>query len=140
MFFGLIKLRLSLFFFLLSKFLTKFSINDLLCPSSTKMPVRRFLSSLMYFSDNVVWDRYRKPLKTLLVILGSIHESSLIWMFVIASFRFTLNSHFLLVVLLAMIMSGKFIEYLRSSNPTVYFIAGSCLFSISKNSSACDLF
>ena len=140
MFFGLIKLRLSLFFFLLSKFLTKFSINDLLCPSSAKMPVKRFLSSLMYFSDNVVWDRYRKPLKTLLVILGSIHESSLIWMFVIASFRFTLNSHFLLVVLLAMIMSGKFIEYLRSSNPTVYFIAGSCLFSISKNSSACDLF
>ena len=140
MFFGLIKLRLSLFFFLFSKFLTKFSINDLLCPSSTKMPVRRFLSSLMYFFDNVVWDRYRKPLKTLLVILGSIHESSLIWMFVIASFRFTLNSHFLLVVLLAMIMSGKFIEYLRSSNPTVYFIAGSCLFSISKNSSACDLF
>ena len=110
MFFGLIKLRLSLFFFLFSKLLTKFSINDLLCPSSTKMPVRRFLSSLMYFSDNVVWDRYRKPLKTLLVILGSIHESSLIWMFVIASFRFTLNSHFLLVVLLAMIMSGKFIE------------------------------
>ena len=140
MFFGLIKLRLSLFFFLLSKFLTKFSINDLLCPSSVKMPVKRFLSSLMYFSDNVVWDRYRKPLKTLLVILGSIHESSLIWMFVIASFRFTLNSHFLLVVLLAMIMSGKFIEYLQSSNPTVYFIAGSFLFSISKNSSACDLF
>ena len=39
-----------------------------------------------------MWARCGKPLKTLLVILGSIHEFGLICMFVITSFRCTLIS------------------------------------------------
>ena len=84
--------------------------------------------SLIYFSAHTVWARCRKLLKTLLVINESIHEFGLMCMFVIAFFQCTLNSYFLLVVLLVMLISRKFSECLWSSNSTVYFIAGSCLF------------
>ena len=95
--------------------------------------------SLIYFSAHTVWARCRKLLKTLLVINGSIHEFGLMCMFVIAFFQCTLNSYFLLVVLLVMLISRKFSECLWSSNSTVYFIAGSCLFHIFKKLSVCDL-
>ena len=95
--------------------------------------------SLIYFSGYIVWARCKKPLKTLLLILVSTHEFGLICMFVIAYFRCTLNSFFLLVALLVMLMSRKFSECLWSSNSTVYFIAGFCLFSISKNLFAWNL-
>ena len=67
------------------------------------MSTKNCVSSLIYFSEHTVWARCRKPLKTLLVILGSIHKFGLICMFVIASFRCTLNSHILLVVLLVIL-------------------------------------
>ena len=70
------------------------------------------VSALIYFSEHNVWARCRKPLTTLLVILGSIHEFGLMCMFVIAFFQCTLNSYFLLVVLLVMLISRKFSECL----------------------------
>ena len=72
------------------------------------MSPKNCVSSLIYFSEHIVRARYGKPLKTLLDILESIHDFGLICMFMIASFRCTLNSYFLLVVLLVMLMSGKF--------------------------------
>ena len=92
------------------------------------MSIKNCVSSIVYFSEHPLWSKCRKPLKTLLVILGSIHEFGLMCMFVIVSFQCNLNSYFLLVVLLMKLMSGKSNECLWSSNSAVYFIAGSCLF------------
>ena len=58
------------------------------------MSTKNCLSSLIYFSEHIVWARCMKPLRTLLVILVSIHEFGLICMFAIASFPYTLNSYF----------------------------------------------
>ena len=97
------------------------------------------VSPLMQVFKHILWAWCRKLLKTLLVILGSIHEFGLMCMFVIAYFRCTLNSYFLLVVLSVMLMSRKFNKFLWPSNSTLYFTAGSCLFSICKSLSARDL-
>ena len=97
---------------------------------STNMSTIKCVSSLTYFSEHIVWARCRKPLKAFLIILESIHEFGLICMFGIVYFRFTLDSYFLLVVLLVLLMSRKFSECLWSSNSTIDFIAGSCLSSI----------
>ena len=107
-------------------------ITLVLCPFSTSMSTKNCVSSFIYVFGHTVGARCRKPLKTLLFILGSIHEIGLMYMFVIASFQCTLNLYFLLVVLLVMLMSKKSSECFWSSNSTVYFIAGSCLCSISK--------
>ena len=72
--------------------LTVVSRDVLLCSFSTNLPTENCVSPLIYFSEHTA--RCRKPLKTLLVILGSIHEFVLMFMFVIASFRCTLNSYF----------------------------------------------
>ena len=69
------------------------------------MSIKNCVSSLMYFFEHIVWARCREFLKTLLVILGSVHDFVLICMFLIASFRCALNSYFLLVVPLVMLMS-----------------------------------
>ena len=53
-------------------------------------------------------------------------------MFVIASFLCSLKLYFLLVVLLVMLMSRKFSEYLSPSDSPEHFNGGSCLFSMSK--------
>ena len=58
----------------------------------TKISTEKYASSLIYFSEHNMWPRCRKLLKTLLVIFGSILEFGLMRMFVIASFRCTLNS------------------------------------------------
>ena len=71
--------------------LTKVSTNVILCPLSTNMSTKSCVSSL-YFSKHVVC------------------EFGLICMCVIASFPRTLNSYFLLVVLLVMSMSRTFSE------------------------------
>ena len=65
----------------------------------------KIVSSLIYFSEHTVWARCRESLEILLVIFGSINEFGLMCMFVIAPFRCTLYSYFLLVVLLVMLMS-----------------------------------
>ena len=61
------------------------------------MSIKNCVPLLIYFSEHIVWARYRKPLKTLLVTLRFVHEFGLICMFVIASFLSTLNSDFFLV-------------------------------------------
>ena len=99
----------------------------------------RCLCSLLYFFKYIVWIWCGKPLKTLLVILRSMHEFGLICMFVIASFRCTLDSYFLLALLSVVFMSRKFSKCLWFSNSTVYVFARSCLFYISKDLPACDL-
>ena len=53
-------------------------------------------------------------------------------MFVIVSFRCSLKSYFLLVVLLVMSMSRKSSECLSLSDSPEYFNGGSCFFSMSK--------
>ena len=49
------------------------------------MSTKNCVSSLIYFSEHIVWARYRKLLKKLLVILASIREFGLLCMFVIAT-------------------------------------------------------
>ena len=49
-----------------------------LFPFLTNMSTKNCISSLVYFSEHIMYARCRKPLKTLLVILGSIHEFGLI--------------------------------------------------------------
>ena len=80
------------------------------------MSIKNCVSFLMYFSKHIVWTQCRKPLKTLSVILGSIHEFALICMFAILSFRCTLNSYFLSVIFLVMLISRKFSECLSSTD------------------------
>ena len=53
-------------------------------------------------------------------------------MFVIVSFRCSLKSYFLLVVLLVMSMSRKSSKCLSLSDSPEYFNGGSCLFSMPK--------
>ena len=84
----------------------------LLCSFSTNIFTKNYLSFLISFSEHTGWVRCRKPFKTFLVILGSINKFGLICIFVIASFRCTLNSYFLLVVLLVMLISRKCSECL----------------------------
>ena len=58
-------------------------------------------------------------------VLGPIHEFGLICMFVITSFRCTLNSYFLFVVLLMVLVLKVLVmssECLWSSNSTVFFL------------------
>ena len=73
-FFLLVSLRLSLFLFLVLLSLIKASRNVILCPFSTNMFTKNCISFFIHFSEYIVCARCRKPLKTLLILLGSIHE------------------------------------------------------------------
>ena len=96
-------------------------------------------NGLICFSEHIASARCRKPLNIILVILG--YTWDWFYMYVCDCILWIpMNWHFLLVVSLVKLMSRKFSECLWSSNSTAYFIAGSCLFSISKILSAWDCF
>lgn len=63
------------------------------------LSIKYCVSYLRYFYEHILWNQYRKSIKTILVTLGSRHEFDLTCMFVIVSFRCTLNLYFLIVVL-----------------------------------------
>ena len=87
------------------------------------------------FFFNIFLGTYRlcfvkETFKYILMVLGSMHGVGFICMLVMAFLRFTLNSY-LLVMVLATLISKKFKDLFLFSYSVVYWIAGSCLFRIS---------
>ena len=96
---------------------------------TTNISIKNFSSFLIYFLEHIECALWRKPLNTLLMMLGSMHDVGLICMLVMAFLRCTLNSYLLLMVLV-MLMSKKFKDLFSFSYSMMYWIAGSCLFKI----------
>ena len=99
-------------------------------PFQSNISIKNVSPSLIYFSEHIKCALWRKPLNTLLMALGSMHDVGLICMLVMPFLRCTLNSCWLLMVLVILI-SKKFKDLFSFSYSMVYWIAGTCLFKIS---------
>ena len=64
------------------------------CPFSTNIFTRKFNSSSRYFSEHNFFALDTNPLKMSLINAGLMYQCGFIWTFVIASFRWILNSYF----------------------------------------------
>ena len=93
------------------------------------------VSSWTYFSEHIAWAWCRKPLKTLLVILGFILEFCLTH---IHDWVLLIYSEFMFLLVLLLLLFRKFSKYLWSSNSTTHIMPESCLFSNSNNLSVYD--
>ena len=109
---------------------TKLFKSCLLWVFSTNISIKNFSSFLICFSKHIECALWKKPLNTLLVVLGSKHDVGLICMLVMAFLQCTLNSYLLLMVLVILI-SKKFKDLFPFSHSLVYWIAGPFLFRIS---------
>ena len=99
------------------------------CSFSIKISTRKFNSSSRYFPEHKFFTLDTNPLKMSLINAGLTYECSFIWTFVIAFFRYILNSYFLTPVLI-IVTSKKFSLRDWSSFFIVYCIALFFLFKI----------
>ena len=101
-------------------------------PFSQNISVRYYISSLKYFSEQILVALARNPLSTLLVVPRDIQEFGLICTFVRADFRWTSNSY--LPLLFSIFTSRKFKHVSSSSSSIVSWMCLFCLFKIFWNS------
>ena len=101
------------------------------------MSVRYSISSLKYFSEQILVALARNPLNMLVIVSGGIQECGLICTFLRAGLRWTSNSY--LPLLFYILMSRKFKHFSSLSSSMVNWMCLSCLFKMFQNSRDCSL-
>ena len=125
----LLLLVLRVFF---SKLLIIFCNVFLSCPFSQNISVRYSISSLKYFSEQILVALARNPLNMLVIVSGGIQECGLICTFVRDVLRWTSDSYFPLLFFI--LMSRKFKHFSSFSSSMVNWMCLSCLFKMFRNS------
>ena len=131
----LLLLLISRVFF--SKLLIIFCNVFLSCPFSQNVAVRYSISSLKYFSEQILAALARNLLNMLVIVSGGIQECGLICTFVRSGLRWTSNSY--LPLLFLILMSRKFKHFSWFSSSMVNWMCLSCLFKMFWNSRDCSL-
>ena len=95
------------------------------------------ISSLKYFSEQILVALARNPLNMLVIVSEGIQECDLICTFVRAGLQWTSNSY--LPLLFFNLMSRKFKHFSSFSSSVVNWMFLSCLFKMLWNSRDCSL-